>query len=417
MRITIGYGLERQEYEVAEGKLVGDVRAASPDLAKRAAAVRDALEAPFRFPALRRALTPDDHVTVVLDESLSNLTDALIPVLEHVTEAGVAPANITLLTAPPASNQPWIEALPEVFEEVHVEVHDPADRKRLAYLATMRDGKRLYLNRTLVDADQLVVVSARRYDALLGRGGAEGAIYPALSDTATLAEMPERLTLAAPGAEPSATHQEAVETGWLLGAPFFVQVIEGAGTGWSRVVAGAAEASIEADRQLDARWRVPVARLAELVVVTLTGDPAQHTFADWAAAVAAGARVAEPGGRIVLLARGQPAFGPAAELLRNIDEPERVLKHFRREPTLEMLPALQWATAAGRARLYVLSGLPDEGVEELFATPLQHAAQVQKLLDNSGSCVFLEDAHRALAVVEEGAALAAPAMKSQYDEN
>jgi nickel-dependent lactate racemase len=403
MRITIGYGRERQEYEVAEEKLLGAPRAHAADLSDRAAAVRTALETPFHFPALRRALTPDDHVAVVVDENLSYLPDALIPVLEHMAQAGVAPENMTLVSAPTTSGQPWIDALPDAFEEVHVEVHDPADRKRLSYLATMRSGHRLYLNRTVVDADQLVVVSGCGYDPQLGRGGAEGTIYPALSDTATIEAMQSRMTLAAPAAEPSATRREAVETAWLLGAPFFVQLIEGAGGEWSSVVAGATEASEEAGRLLDARWRLSVPRPAELVVVTMTGDPARHTFADWAAALFCASRIVEPNGRIVLLAQGRPAFGPATELLLNTDEPEDVVKLLRRQPTLEMRPALQWATAASAARLYVLSALPDETVEELFATPLQRAGQVQRLLDSSGSYLFVEDAHRALAVIEEGA--------------
>jgi nickel-dependent lactate racemase len=405
MRVTIGYGREHHDYEVAEEKMIGDPRVPVADLTDLPAAVRAALEAPFQFPALRRALTPDDHVAVIIDETLSHLLDAIIPVLEHLAQAGVAPANMTLLSAPTTSSQPWIDDLPEAFEEVHVEVHDPADRKRLSYLATTRQGQRLYLNRTVVDADQVVVVSARRYDALLGQGGAEGAIYPALSDTATHDAVQGRVKLAAPGPEPALTQREAVETAWLLGAPFFVQIIEGTGDGWSQVVAGAAEASAEAGRLLDARWRLPISRAAELVVVTLTGDPAGQTFGDWAAAVACAARVVEPGGRIVLLAEGRSALGATTELLRNAEEPEHVLKHLRRQQTLEMLPALQWATAASRARLYVLSGLPDERVEELFATPLQHAGQVQRLVDDSGSYLFLEDAHRALAVIEEGAAL------------
>jgi nickel-dependent lactate racemase len=336
----------------------------------------------------------------------------LTAVLEHLQTAHVAPENITLLSAPTTSGQPWIDALPEAFEEVHVEVHNPADRKRLSYLATTRDGKRLYLNRTVVDADQLVVVSARRYDALLGQGGAEGSIYPALSDTATHDAMPARLTLAPPGDESTLTRREAVETAWLLGAPFFVQVIEGSGDAWSRVVAGAADASEEAGRQLDVRWRLSVPRRADLVVLTLTGDPAGHTFADWAAAVAAAARVVEPNGRVVLLTQGKPALGPATDALRNNDEPEQVVKHVRRQPTPELLPALQWADAASRARLYVLSGLANETVEELFATPLQQAGQVQRLLDDSRSCLFVEDAHRALAVVEDAAALEHQVLRS-----
>src|SRR5207245_5052034 len=108
--------------------------------------------------------------------------------------AGVAPEAITLLCPPSSdSRQTWIEDLPEEFEEIRLEIHDPADRRRLSYLATTKQGRRVYLNRTAVDADQLVILSGRRYDPLLGHGGAEGAIFPALGDIetqqATLAQL------------------------------------------------------------------------------------------------------------------------------------------------------------------------------------------------------------------------------------
>src|SRR5579871_2743591 len=172
MRIAIDYGLDRVEFEVAEDRLVAEPR---PPVALEdpAAAVRTALEAPHGFPALRRALTPDDHIAIVLDEELPNLAELLVPLLEHIRSAGVAPESMTLLCAPSASRQAWIEDLPDDFQDVHVEISDPDDRRRMAYLATTHKGKRLYLNRTLVESDQIVVLSGRRYDPLLGYSGAE----------------------------------------------------------------------------------------------------------------------------------------------------------------------------------------------------------------------------------------------------
>jgi hypothetical protein len=49
----------------------------------------------------------------------------------------------------------------------------------------------------------------------------------------------------------------------------------------------------------------------------------------------------------------------------------------------------------------LLSGLPAEAVEALFTTPMQHARQVQRLLDAGGSCLVLPDAHKLLAVTSE----------------
>lgn len=400
MPIGVNYGRERWDYEIAADNLLSAPAAVAPAVADPSAAVRAALEQPFAYPALRRALTPDDHLVLVVDETLSHLGAAVAAILEHVVAAGVSPANVTLLCAP-ESRQTWLDDLPEEFQEAHVEIHKPEDRDRLAYLATTRGGKRLYMNRTLVEADQIVVLSSRRYDVLHGVGGAAGAIYPTFSDAETRTAMNERWNLAAPGATPWPTRVEGKETAWLLGAPFFVQVIEGSGDGWTEVIAGADEASTEAERRLDVRWRQTVARPADLVIAGVSGDPARHTFADLAAAAASAARVVRPDGRIVLLTRANPEFDAATTLLTEMVEPQRALKRLHKEPSLEMTAALQWADAANRARLYLLSAWPDERVEELFATPLQHVRQAQRLLEAGGTCVVLDDAHKTMAVVAE----------------
>jgi nickel-dependent lactate racemase len=398
MRVAMACGRERLEFEVAEGSRIASrpPPAALPD---PVAAVRESLEAPFDFPPLRRALTPDDHIAVLIDEELPHVGELLTPVLEHILSADVSPQALTLLCPPGAAEQPWADDLSPAFRSVRREVHDPADRARLAYLATTAGGRRLYLNRTLVEADQVVVLTGRRYDPLLGHGGAEGAIFPALGDAVTRAEVSARPHFEVPGVKPWPLRQEAVEVSWLLGQPFYVQGIAGPGDALSHVVAGAAKASREGQRLLDACWRQGVARQADLVVVGLGGDPARHTFAGWAAAVACAAHVVKPGGRIVLLTPSRPDLCAGTEVLRREDEPQAALKELRRAPSLERGPALQWVHAAGQARLYVLSGLPDETVEELFATPLQDGGQVQRLIAGAGACLFLEDAHKMMAFV------------------
>jgi nickel-dependent lactate racemase len=400
MRIATDCGLAHWEFEVAEDNLIPGPHP-PPALQDPAAAVRAALEQPFGFPPLRRALTPDDHVTVVIDEQLPHLVELLVPLLEHIVAAGVSPSALTLLCPPPGSRQTWVDDLPEAFEDVHLEVGDPTDRRRQAYLATTRKGRRLYLNRTLVDADQIVVLSGRRYDPLLGYSGAEGAIYPALSDEQTRTEMLGRISLDLPEETPWPVRSEAVETSWLLGAPFFVQVIEADGDRLAHVVAGSTESSLEGQRLLDACWRHTVPRAADLVIATLSGDPARHTFAAHAAALASAGRVVRSGGRIVLLSQANPVLGPETNVLRAAEDPDAVLRQLQGEHTLELVPVLQWAAAAQQAHLNLLSGLPGETVEELFATPLEQPRQVQRLLDAGGSCLFLPDAHKMLAVLAE----------------
>jgi nickel-dependent lactate racemase len=400
MRALLSWGSQHREIEVAAGQDVPVRREPpAPALADPAAAVRDALEKPLDFPPLRRALTPDDHVAVAVDEHLPQLPRLLVPILEHVRAAGIAPEAITLLCVPPSSGQPWLEDLPDEFQDVRVEVHQPQDRRKLSYLAATRQGRRIYLNRSAVDADQLILLTRRTYDPLLGYAGAAGALYPGLSDEATQHELATHLHVEAPGPAPWPLRREAEEVAWLLGAPFLVQVIEGADGDVAHVLGGMVQSSGEGQRLLDARWRVTVDRVAEVVVATLGGDPARQTAEDLARAFFTAARVVRPGGRIVLLTEAAPELGPGFELMRRADDPAAALGRLLKERPADLPAAFMWATAAHQARLCLLSGLPADVVEELFATPLAQPEEVQRLLAGGASCILLPDAHKILAVL------------------
>ncbi len=368
------------------------------------AAVRNALENPIGFPPLRRALTPDDHIAIVVDNQLADLPRLLTPLLEYLVEASITPDAITLVRAGAASQQPLVERLPAAFAHVKVETHDPHNRKRLSYLAATKNGKRVYLNRTAVDADQLIVLSRRYYDPLLGIGGAEGAIYPALSDTATQNAALARLSMAVPGNKPWPIQQEAAEVAWLLGAPFFVQVIEGTANEILHVLGGLAATSAEGQRLLSACRQVQVDQLADVVIAQVGGEPSRHTFADLAGAAACASRVVTPQGKIIVLSGGCPELGPGAQLLRQADTPDDALKLFEEHQPADMPAAFQWVSAAKQANLYLLSTLPGDIVEEMFATPLENLSQVERLAGEK-ECLYLPDADKTMATVGPEAAL------------
>jgi hypothetical protein len=59
-----------------------------PPAAPAAELTRVALERPIGFEAMRRALTPDDRVTVVIDPRLPHLAEMLAEVLRHLGDFG-----------------------------------------------------------------------------------------------------------------------------------------------------------------------------------------------------------------------------------------------------------------------------------------------------------------------------------------
>lgn len=366
----------------------------SPPAASAAELVRDALEKPFGFEPLRRALTPDDRVTVVADTRLPHFAEMLAEVLKHLDSAGVGPAHVTIVS-PPGAPQGWIDELPDEFADVTAETHDPADAKRHAYLATTKGGRRLYLNRSLVEADFAILLTGRRYDPHSGYAGAEAAVFPTLSNEETLAELAGTFTTGAP----EHVEGEAAEIAWLLGTPFFIQVIEGEGDTVQEVVAGLYDSAPEGIRRQDARWKGTIDTEPETVIAAVSGTPPEVTFLDLAKAAATAARVVQKGGRIALLTTACPDLGPGAQLLRSLDGPTGAKKLLEKEKPDDWVAAALWVYAAKRASIFLASGYPDDVAEELFATPIRTASEAQRLIDTGGRVLLIPDAHKMTVAV------------------
>jgi hypothetical protein len=360
------------------------------------AAIHDAIERPHDYPALRRALTMDDRIVLLVDDDMASRPSLWAPVLEQVISAGVAPEAITVLQ-PQDAPEPNSMALPAIWHQVHIEVHDPTDRRRLSYLATTRHGRRIYLNRTAVDADQLIVLARRKYDAV-GALGAERAIYPAMSDAATIHDSRARMRDAALALTP-VSRAEAKEVAWLLGAPFMIQLIEGENDQLLHVVAGSTESSAEAQRLLEARWQVGIDRAADVVIATITGDAARQTFSDLGRAIAVARSAAKPRGRIILLTEATPSLGPGMELVQDAGEPRLALAEVSRNNVVDIEAAALWSRAIADGPVALLSGLPVETCEELFVTPLENAGQIRRLVAPHDAVLLLTDAHRTSVVM------------------
>ena len=396
--VEVPVGRSRWSLAVRDADLIPLPAGAHAPVRDARAAVVDALEHPVRFEPFRRALTPDDRIALVIDESLPRLADLVAGVLEYLAGAGIPPSAVTAIS-PVGSGQEWINDLPDTMADLQTEIHQPADRNKLSYLAATKEGHRIYLNRTLVDSDQAIVLTGRGYDPLLGYSGAVGSVYPGLADSDSVRNLVPKLSpqTAPDGSWP--THAEADEVSWLLGSPFFVQVIEGAGDDIEGVVTGFADTAAEGAAWLDRRWKMAAGEAADTVVVTLSGDPHRHDFAALARAAATGARAAKPGGTVIILSEADPDLGGATDVLRRTDDPPEAVRVLFREKPADAAAAVQWAWAAGRAKLYLASEIRPTTVEEMFATPLTGPKDVQALLDAGGRTLIVPDAHKSWVTV------------------
>lgn len=389
MRFDVRFREDRLALEVADDRLVATWDGPEDLTRDQAiAALREALERPIDFPAMRRAMVPGDHVAFALDPTTPLLPDLLAVLAEVAGQAGVGPDDISLV-----GEGPRPAGTPAALRWVP---HDPDSREALAYLATTSEGHRVYLNRPLVDADVVVPVGRLGHDPVRGPQGPWSVLHPTLSDAAT-----RQASRAWTG---EASLAESAEVSWLLGAIFQVGVLAGAQGGVAAILAGQAEAVRQASgRALDEHWTCRVDQRADLVVAGVGGRDGRTSPHDLARGLETATNLVRRGGRIVVLSDVGGPLGPAFEALAQTEDPiahgAQALKRVREAPDFHDAMAL--ARALAWADLYLLSDLAESTVEDLGMIALGQASEARRLVALADSVIVLNRAEWARAESKE----------------
>ena len=183
MHVSVTFHEERLDFEIPDDRVVSAWSApAGMDSSQTRAAVRDALEMPWEFPPLRQMIVPGDRVVIALDSSIAGPRPILEVLGQTLRAAGVETGGITVLMPAAGTGDPMIATgIGDLFT-----VHDSRDRAQLAYLAATKEGRRVYLNRLLTDADVVIPVGRLGYDPHMGHRGPWSVVFPDLSERETI---------------------------------------------------------------------------------------------------------------------------------------------------------------------------------------------------------------------------------------
>jgi nickel-dependent lactate racemase len=402
--LILHYGLDSSlELEIPADRLVAECRSpAGGRVADIGQALASALDEPLGFPPLAKAIVPQDRVTVALEPGLPQAAEIVAGIVDYLCRAGAEASDITILRT-----QDDVEAGAEDPRsrlnglgagQVGLETHQPDDRSQLMYLAATRKGRPIYLNRTLCDADVVVPIGCLRPDPAIAYHGVFGGLYPTFSDTKTLARF-RNPHLVEPGNELIAKARHEVDiVGWLSGTQFAIQVLPGGEDTVLALFAGDASAVYEQGRESsNATWLYTVPRRADLVICAIPGGAAQQTWDNLGRALAAALRVVTEGGAIVLCTDLAKPPGPAVQGLVNAEDLSAALHHIFKQRATDTLAATELAAAMERARIYLLSRLEAEFVEDLGIAPVEEAEDIVRLAGRSESCIVLANAQYAVA--------------------
>lgn len=393
MRVAVEFQDDRVELEVPDDRLVGSWDGPG---ALAAEAFRDrlrlALEEPIGYPPLRQNVVPGDRVVIPIDPDVPDADRVVTMIARELQDAGVDSIRaLSLGPMPGPTRDAWPSAAP-------LSVHDPegADPTTFAYLASTQEGRRIYLNRELTEADVVVPVGALGFDPILGYKGPWSTLFPGLSNAET--QQSERSSPAGIGNR-GRVLAESGEVTWLLGSLFHVGVLPGS-SGASGVIAGeAGQVRDEGIRAIDRAWTFRPEGRADLVVAGI-GSPGRPTsMDDLAAGLATASGLVRRGGKIVVLSRVDGPLGPASRRLADLDDPSRggvkALRGAESEP--DYLTARTIAEALSWADVFLLSNLDEDTVDDLSMIALGSPEEARRLASKSPSCIVVNRAERTKA--------------------
>jgi len=394
--------------EFAEGAALAEVGVPrGQPLADLGAATIAALSAPIDYPALTQCTTPGDRVVVALDRGIPQVAEVTAAVVNALVKAGVDADGITVLESQAGRDagvgDPRRLLTAALRQRVALAVHDPDDRKELAYLAADKAGEPILINRALHEADVVLPVGCLRGEQSAGYFNIHGVVYPTFSNAKTLQRFRAIASLNGQGARRRELVADVDHVAWLLGITLTVQVVPAGGEHVLQVLAGLSDSVRRRGQdQYHAAWDSPVQRRADLVVAAIEGGPGQQTWENLGRALHVAENFVEEGGAIAVCCELSDPPGPAMQHLAGESSREAALRHVAKKRPVDTLAAAQLAHALDRSKVYLLSQLDASVVEDLEMIPIDGTDELARLAQKHPSCILLSNAANVTVVEQKG---------------
>lgn len=405
--VCLQYGCGQEFSCEVESNRVSVLRPGPKTLSETTAreAIRNSLSSPVRLPTLDQALVPGDRVVIALERHTPAAASIIAEVWPWLARRSIDPGQVIILQPADVDSHTLADPRSELPEAVQAEIqwktHDPTDENSCAYVATTSAGERIYLARDIVEADFVLPVGITGFDPLLGYRGTHSVLYPGLSTVEAMAKTVGQGHRELAPRDSRPLRQLVDEIAWLMGLQFSIQVVPGAGEGIVEVRAGNSDAVFNQCCQIvDDHWMIALPERVETIVVAVPQDSSGHGWKQIGQALATARQLVESGGRIVVLSEISEEPGEGLSLLKTCEEPLDALQPLRQSRPQDLSVASQVAGATDWARVYLLSNLDSDLVEDLFMFPLESRREVERIVSSSESCALIGAAQCTFGMID-----------------
>ena len=397
MEIELAYGHHTISLEIPESNLLGVFRPqAAADTASEESVISECMTNPIGMPPLRELVRKGQKIAIVTsDLTRPTPSERLLPaILEELAAAGIPDEDVFIVMAlglhRPMSEEEIERALSaQIKRRFRVYNHDVNDTLRLGVTSA---GTPVEIFRPLVEADFRICLGNIEFHYFAGYSGGAKAVFPGCASKAGVTAnhaMMTRPEAAAGQIEGNPVRKDLEEAAAMLGIDFILNAVV---DGQHRIVGAFAGEVTAAHRKgcemVAQRGKVPIPRHGDIVIASAGGFPKDINFYQAQKALDNAAYAVRDGGIIILVAECPEGFGNTIcqAWLAEAASPDEVLQRIQQEFVLGGHKAAAIAAVLKRARVYLVSALPEGLVQLCGMAPFDDpAAAVQQALGELGA--------------------------------
>ena len=349
---------------------------------------RSAIAAPLNFPALKDVVFAGDSIAIAVMSDLNSPAASLDGLLESIASEHLTASKLSIVSSfeikevQDAQEQSWQDRFSEDGIELSFVVHNPDDQNEVAYMAASYAGDPIYVNRNLFDADMIIPLTSPSPS----NPEFERLLYPEFSTTETKTRFQD------PAADPQVLRSEVRHANELVGASFVVSSIPGIGGVVDQVFAGDPLAVSKMESNSNKGWSLKRMPEGKVVVATIEADASRQNWDQFFQALSAAAMAADNTEQIIICTQlSNPPEGIHRELLQlQFETDYEKINQFQKT-----LPdhLRHISGILEEMSVFVKSDLSESDVEELGFGHIENEKQLQRIIDNAESGIFLRDAH------------------------
>ena len=360
---------------------------AAPD---KLAVIRQAMAQPIGCERLAKLAKGKDTVAIVVNDITRPApSEAMLTVImEELTEAGIDPANVSVIVAVGNHELPTPEELKDITgrwcSRLTIVSHNCYDNSSLTYAGETGRHVPVYVNSLYAKASLKVLTGLITPHQSAGFSGGRKSVVPGIAGIKTIAthhSFPIRPEGPVMGIiQGNVFHQEAVAAARLAGVDFIVNVIKNYRGEVVEAVAGDLEqAHARGVAICEKSWVRKFDTGYDVVFVSPGGYPKDIDLHQAQKAVSVAEQVVNPGGTIVLIAECRKGIGKFGATLKAADSVETVIRNFYQQGFSaegHSSKAYMFARVCKKCRvLVVTSGIEPRELAEMFMTGFTSLAE------------------------------------------